>query len=78
MISAHAAPVLLALLVGILLSLLGWGAARQRVLSHSESHENRDGQGPLAAGRDDLLMGLLVLAAFSLGVFLTYLFITAV
>jgi|GEM_PF-930673 len=67
MLSAGATPMLLSLLVGLLIGLLGWGVARQRLPRHT---------GNLMEPRDDLLLGLLVLAAFSLGVFLTYLLIT--
>jgi hypothetical protein len=55
------------LLVGLLIGLLGWGVARQRLPRHATRYMEP---------RDDLLLGLLVLAAFSLGVFLTYLLIT--
>jgi hypothetical protein len=67
MLSVGATPMLLSLLVGLLIGFLGWGVARQRLPPRS---------GRLMEQRDDLLVGLLVLAAFSLGVFLTYLLIT--
>ena len=58
MLSAGATPMLLSLLVGLLIGLLGWGVARQRLPRHT---------GNLMEPRDDLLLGFLVLAAFSLG-----------
>jgi hypothetical protein len=62
----HAIPVLLTILVGLLFGLLAWGFLRMR------SQEAGDA---LMAVRDDVLTGLLVLAAFALGVFLTYMVI---
>jgi hypothetical protein len=59
----RAIPVLLAILVGLLLGLLAWGFFR------IQSHESGEA---LIGARDDVLTGLLVLAAFALGVFLTY------
>jgi hypothetical protein len=61
--SLHAVPVLLSVLVGLLLGLVGWGFWRAR------GHEAND---DLMGRRDDVLLGLLVLAAFALGVFLAY------
>jgi hypothetical protein len=62
--SAHITPIILiSILIGLLFGLLVWGfwRARHRDLDHMllESH-------------DDLLLGLLVLGAFAMGVFLTY------
>jgi membrane protease YdiL (CAAX protease family) len=62
----HAIPVLLAILVGLLFGLLAWGFLR------AQSHEAGEA---LMGVRDDVLTGLLVLAAFALGVFLTYMVI---
>jgi hypothetical protein len=62
----QAIPVLLAILVGLLFGLLTWGSLRVR---------NRDAGEALVATSDDVLIGLLVLAAFALGVFLTYMVI---
>ena len=62
----QAIPVLLAVLVGLLCGLLTWGLLRMRGREEGE---------PLAGARDDVLLGLLVLAAFALGVFLTYMVI---
>ena len=62
----HAIPVLLAILVGLLFGLLAWGFLRVR------SHKAGEA---LVGVRDDVLTGLLVLAAFALGVFLTYMVI---
>jgi hypothetical protein len=62
----RAIPVLLAILVGLLFGLLTWGLLRVR---------GREAGEALIGVRDDVLIGLLVLAAFALGVFLTYMFI---
>jgi hypothetical protein len=59
----QAIPVLLAILVGLLFGLLTWGFLRVR---------GREAGDASIGIRDDVLLGLLVLAAFSLGVFLTY------
>jgi len=59
----QAIPVLLAILVGLLFGLLAWGLLRVRGGYAGET---------LVGVRDDVLLGLLVLAAFALGVFLTY------
>ena len=59
-------PVLLAVLVGLLFALLVWGSLRMR---EHEARETRIGTG------DAVLSSLLVLAAFALGVFLTYMII---
>ena len=63
----QAIPVLLAILVGLLFGLLAWGFLR--IQSHKAAEI------PIGA-RDDVLTGLLVLAAFALGVFLTYMVIS--
>jgi hypothetical protein len=63
----QAIPVLLAILVGLLFALLVWGSLRTRA--------HRTG-GTSAGTGDDVLTGLLVLAAFALGVFLTYMVIS--
>jgi len=60
-------PVLLAILVGTLFGLLVWGLVRSGSRETGES---------LAGARDDVLTGLLVLSAFGLGVFLTYVVVT--
>jgi hypothetical protein len=62
----QAIPVLLAILVGLLFGLLTWGLLRMR---------GREGGATLIGVRDDVLLGLLVLSAFALGVFLTYMVI---
>jgi len=59
----QAIPVLLAILVGLLFALLAWGFLRIR---GQEAGETLIGTG------DAVLTALLVLAAFVLGVFLTY------
>ena len=61
--SRHAIPILLGILVGAVLSLVVWG------LQRSTSHVQGDS---VMGARGDVLLGLLVLAAFALGVFLTY------
>jgi hypothetical protein len=62
----HVVPVLLAILVGLLFAVLAWGFLR--VQSH------RPGVA-LMGVRDDVLISLLVLAAFALGIFLAYILI---
>jgi hypothetical protein len=62
----QAIPVLLAILVGLLFGLLAWGFLRVR--SHKAG-------ATLIETSDGVLAGLLVLATFALGVFLTYLII---
>lgn len=66
MSSPHAIPILLSVLVGAVLSLVVWGLQRSR------SHVVGDS---VMGTRGDVLLGLLVLAAFALGVFLTYVLI---
>jgi hypothetical protein len=61
--STHAVPLLLIVLVGLSLGLVAWGFLRVR---------SRETSGALMGTRDDVLLGLLVLAAFALGAFLTY------
>ncbi len=56
----EALPLLLGVLLGLLIALMGWGWFRLR----------RPIAGNAAAGaRDDILLGLLVLAAFASGMF---------
>ena len=62
----HAVPVLLAILVGLLFGLLAWGFLRVQGPNAGET---------LMGVRDDVLTGLLVLAAFTLGIFLAYILI---
>ena len=59
-------PVLLGALVGAVLGLVVWGLQRSR------SHAAGDSA---IRTRGDMLVGLLVLAAFASGVFLTYVLI---
>ncbi len=59
-------PVLLGVLVGAVLGLVVWGLQRSR------SHVVGDSA---IRTRGDMLVGLLVLAGFALGVFLTYVLI---
>jgi hypothetical protein len=66
MSSSHAIPILLSVLVGAVLVLSVWGLQRSR------SHVVGDA---VVGTRGDVLLGLLVLAAFALGIFLTYVLI---
>ena len=59
----HAITVLLAVLVGLLFGLLAWGVLRVR---------RNDAEKTSIEVRDGVLVGLLVLAAFALGVFVSY------
>ena len=62
-LSAHAIPALLAVLVGLLLSLVVWGIVRDR------NHK----VGVARMGTPEgMLLALLALAVFAMGVFLTY------
>ena len=67
MVPLHATPLLLSLIVGLLLGLLGWGALR----AGRARHDAR-----LIETHDDLLLGLIVLAAFAFGAFLTYILLS--
>lgn len=60
----HAVPLLLITLIGLSLGLLAWGMWRTRGYDSNDALVESHG--------DVLLLGLLVLAAFTLGVFLTY------
>jgi hypothetical protein len=60
-----AIPLLLSGLVGFLLGLVTWGALRLRCRT--------DDAQPVT--HDDVLFGLVALAAFALGAFLTYVFL---
>jgi hypothetical protein len=62
--SGQVIPFLLSLLVGLLLSFVGWGFWR--------SHRGQKLNGIASGMRDEVMLGLLVLAAFSLGIFLAY------
>ncbi len=64
----HAIPVLLAIVVGLALGLVFWGFLRTR------SHETAI----IASGSyDALLLGMLVLAAFSLGAFVAFVMLSS-
>ena len=65
-LSAHVIPILLGFLVSLLISLVVVGLMRSQSQPADDS--------PTRA-RDDLLLQLLVLAAFISGVFLTYVFL---
>lgn len=56
-------PLLISILVGLLLAMVSAGLLRLR---HSPT------EGSFSATSDALLLGLLVLAAFAMGIFLTY------
>ena len=58
-----AIPLMISGLTGLLLGLVAWGSLRLRRPRKDAPMETDD----------DVLLGLLVLAAFSLGAFLTYL-----
>jgi hypothetical protein len=62
----HAAPLLLIILIALLLGLLAVGFLRVR---RHEADETMQETG------DEMLLGLVVLAAFALGVFVTYVLI---
>lgn len=64
--SRNIIPVVLSALVGAVLSLVVWGLQRSRNQVIGDS---------LMETRGDVLVGLLMLAAFALGVFLTYVLI---
>ena len=66
MSSVHAIPVLLGLVVLLLISLVVWALVRS---------QNRQADNWPMRTRDDLLLGMLVLAAFISGAFLTYVFL---
>jgi hypothetical protein len=63
MLSGHAVPLLLIVLVTLVLSLVGWGFMRSTRRGIVDTPRE---------ARSDVLLGLLLLAAFALGVFLTY------
>ncbi len=64
----HAIPLLLSILVGLVLGLMAWELLRYRKQALDITQMGT---------RNDLLLGLLVLAAFGLGVFTTYILIGA-
>jgi len=64
---AHAVLLLLSLLVGLMVALVAWGFMR---------NQRHAGNEALLRPPDGLLLGLLVLAAFAIGVFLTYLLLS--
>jgi hypothetical protein len=69
MLSARAIPWLLTILVGLALGLAVWGfmhSRSQRVGAALQGHS------------DTLLLGLLVFAAFAMGMFVTYLLLANV
>lgn len=60
------APLLIGILVGLLIGLLAWEF--QRV-------ERAKGSNASLEAGDDILLGLIVLSAFALGVFLAFVFL---
>jgi ABC-type amino acid transport system permease subunit len=61
--SARAVPLLLSILVGLVVSLIAWGLVRYLRTGPNDR--------PMET-RDDLLVGLLILAAFIMGACVTY------
>jgi uncharacterized membrane protein (DUF441 family) len=61
--SLFAAPMLLAVMIGLIVALLLWGLVRV--------HGRQGGDAALET-HDELIIGFVVLAAFVLGVFLAY------
>jgi hypothetical protein len=62
--TAHIIPlILISILIGLLFGLIAWGFWRAR---------SRELKRVLLSSRDEFLLGLLILAAFAMGVFLTY------
>jgi hypothetical protein len=59
----HTAPLLLIIITGILMGLLGWGILLNR---------RQPGRHDFFEGSDHLRLWLLLLGAFSLGIFLAY------
>ena len=57
-----AIPLLISVLIGFLLGLVAWGVLQLQ----------RQTDAARPAPRDDVLLGLVALAAFALGAFLTY------
>jgi hypothetical protein len=63
MLSVHEVPFLLALLVGLLLGLAAGALLRNRANGDSQASQS---------GRGDTLTGMLVVGAFAMGAFVTY------
>ena len=63
MLRVHVAPMLVSLLVGITLGLAAWGLVRR---------QDSDANIVWSPAPDRLLIGLLALAAFAIGAFVTY------
>ncbi len=63
MLAVHVIPVLLGVLIGLMLALVTWG------FWHSQ---NQGVAGFVMGARGDILVWLLILAAFTLGIFITY------
>jgi hypothetical protein len=63
MLSVHEVPLLFALLVGLLLGLATGALLRNRTNGTAEASQG---------ARGDVLTGMLVLAAFAMGAFVTY------
>jgi hypothetical protein len=69
MLRIHAAPLLLSLLVGATVGLAAWGLVRR---------QDREATIVWSQTSDRLLIGLLTLAAFAIGAFVTYVLLIAV
>jgi hypothetical protein len=69
MLRIQAAPLLLSLLVGLTLGLAAWGLVRG---------QDRKAGVVWPQASDGLLIGLLALAAFALGAFVTYVLLVVV
>ncbi len=64
---AETVPFLLGVLITLLVGLLVWGLFRARARTSSN---------PPMGSRDDVFVGLLVLAAFAFGAFLTFILVS--
>ena len=60
--AASGIPLILSVLAGLVVGLVTWGILRLRLRKGDE----------LAGAQDEAVVGLLVLAAFALGAFVTY------
>ncbi len=67
--SIQTLPLLLSVLVGLLIGLVTWGLVRER--------EQR-AVSPMVGMHDEVLLGLLALAAFASGVFITMVLLTLI
>ena len=63
MSAVYVIPILLVVLIGLVLALVTWGLWRS---------QNQRAGNLLMGARGDVLVWLLILAAFTLGIFITY------